>query len=101
MMKSYVVVLVVAPALSFIPAPLKADDDRVLAGVRRIFFLGDSIPYSGQYVEYSDGYLRTNRPSLRCEFLNLGLPSETVSGLSEPRYTETRSQPSLMNGLRN
>lgn len=57
-----------------------------LAGVRRVVFLGDSITYAGQYVEYLEAYLRMVQPSLRCEFLNLGLPSETVSGLSEPGH---------------
>ena len=66
---------------------LHADDDvRPLTGVRRIVFLGDSITYSGQYVEYIEAYLRTSQPTLHYEFLNLGLPSETVSGLSEPGH---------------
>jgi len=57
-----------------------------LDGVHRIVFLGDSITYSGGYVEDLEAYLRLSVPSLRCEFLNLGLPSETVSGLSEPGH---------------
>jgi lysophospholipase L1-like esterase len=84
--RSYLVMLVLAPALSFFPDPLNAADDRPLVGVHRVVFLGDSITYSGQYVEYIEAYLRTTQPSLRCEFLNLGLPSETVSGLSEPGH---------------
>jgi hypothetical protein len=35
-------------------------EDRPLAGIRRIVFLGDSITYSGQYVEYIEAYLRTS-----------------------------------------
>jgi lysophospholipase L1-like esterase len=65
-----------APAAA--PAPL--------AGVRRVIFLGDSITYSGQYVEFIEAYLRVHSPALRSEFLDLGLPSETVSGLSEPGH---------------
>jgi lysophospholipase L1-like esterase len=57
-----------------------------LEGVRRVVFLGDSITYSGQYIEYVEAYLRLKDPSLRTEFLDLGLPSETVSGLSEPGH---------------
>ncbi|ODT67193.1 lysophospholipase [bacterium SCN 62-11] len=57
-----------------------------LSGIRRIVFVGDSITYSGQYVEFLETYLRLKNPELRCEFLNLGLPSETVSGLSEPGH---------------
>ena len=82
----YLITLATAAALWFVPGPLNADDDRPLAGVHRIVFLGDSITYSGQYVEYIEAYLRTSQPALRCEFLNLGLPSETVSGLSEPGH---------------
>lgn len=57
-----------------------------LAGVRRVVFLGDSITYSGQWIEYVEAILRARDPAFRCEFLNLGLPSETVSGLSEPGH---------------
>jgi lysophospholipase L1-like esterase len=80
------IILLTAAVLLFVPGPTYADDDRLLAEVRRIVFLGDSITYSGQYVEYLEAYLRTSQPALRCEFLNLGLPSETVSGLSEPGH---------------
>jgi lysophospholipase L1-like esterase len=57
-----------------------------LAGISRVVFLGDSITYSGQYVEDLEAVLRVKFPALRCEFLNLGLPSETASGLSEPGH---------------
>jgi lysophospholipase L1-like esterase len=57
-----------------------------LPGVHRVVFLGDSITYSGQYVEFIEAFLRVSDPGLRCEFLDLGLPSETVSGLSEPGH---------------
>jgi lysophospholipase L1-like esterase len=63
-----------------------AADPMPLAGVRRVVFLGDSITYSGQYIEFLEAYLRVKDPTLRCEFLDLGLPSETVSGLSEPGH---------------
>jgi len=54
-----------------------------LKDIRRVVFLGDSITYSGQYVEFIEAYCLARFPELRTEFLNLGLPSETVSGLSE------------------
>ena len=68
------------------PTPATAADQPPLAGVRRVIFLGDSITYSGRYIEFVEAYLRIKDPSLRCEFLDLGLPSETVSGLSEPGH---------------
>ncbi|MEO8426168.1 MAG: GDSL-type esterase/lipase family protein [Verrucomicrobiota bacterium] len=64
-------------------AGAKAD---FLPGVRRVVFLGDSITYSGQYIEYLEAYTVSRFPERRIEFLNLGLPSETVSGLSEPGH---------------
>jgi lysophospholipase L1-like esterase len=57
-----------------------------LDGIRRIVFLGDSITYSGQYIDYLDAYLTTRFPDQRWELLDLGLSSETVSGLSEPGH---------------
>jgi len=54
-----------------------------LQGVKRVVFLGDSITYAGQYIEWIEAYHTTRFPGRPVEFLNLGLPSETVSGLSE------------------
>ncbi len=62
---------------------LKRSDSPLLPGARRVLFLGDSITYSGQYVETIDAYFATRYPSRSIDLLNLGLPSETVSGLSE------------------
>ncbi|WP_254053398.1 SGNH/GDSL hydrolase family protein [Singulisphaera sp. GP187] len=70
--------------LTLVPGVRGADSP--LEGVRRVVFLGDSITYSGQYLEYVESVLRARDPSLACEFLNLGLPSETVSGLTEPGH---------------
>jgi lysophospholipase L1-like esterase len=61
-----------------------------LVGVRRVVFLGDSITYAGQYIAYVEAVLRLREPELTCEFLNLGLPSETVSGLTEPGHASGR-----------
>jgi lysophospholipase L1-like esterase len=82
----YLVTLVLSVVLWFASDHVNADEGRPLAGVRRIVFVGDSITYSGQYVEFIEAYLRASQPTLRIEFLNLGLPSETVSGLSEPGH---------------
>lgn len=61
-------------------------DRNPLEGVHRVVFLGDSITYAGQYVEYVEAYLRLKFPEFRSEFIDLGLPSETVSGLTEPGH---------------
>ena len=67
-------------------APEAAHSFPALLGIHRVVFLGDSITYAGQYVEYIETFVRTANPHLQCEFLDLGLPSETVSGLSEPGH---------------
>jgi len=53
------------------------------ANVKRIVFVGNSITYVGYYVSCIDAYLRLQYPERDFEIINLGLPSETVSGLSE------------------
>ena len=57
--------------------------NELLPAARRVLFLGDSITHAGQYVETIEAYFATRFPNRAREFLNLGLPSETVSGLSE------------------
>jgi lysophospholipase L1-like esterase/pimeloyl-ACP methyl ester carboxylesterase len=74
---------------SLVPALPAADPPAVppiLKDVHRILFLGDSITYGGDYIDYVETYLLIRFPTRRWEVLNLGLPSETVSGLSEPGH---------------
>ncbi len=71
-------------------SPTTAADLPPLVGVRRVVFLGDSITYAGQYIAYTEAFLRLRHPEFVCEFLNLGLPSETVSGLTEPGHAGGR-----------
>ena len=52
----------------------------------KVLFLGDSITNSGQYISMIDAWYRTWHPADRPHFLNLGLPSETACGLSEPDH---------------
>ena len=53
---------------------------------KRILFLGDSITYSGGYIASLEAAIIAQYPDRTTEYLNLGLPSETVSGLSEPGH---------------
>ncbi len=50
---------------------------------RRIVALGDSITYGGGWVEWLETWMRLQNPGTTVEWINVGLPSETVSGLSE------------------
>ncbi|HVW60119.1 MAG TPA: SGNH/GDSL hydrolase family protein [Puia sp.] len=54
--------------------------------VHRIVFLGNSITYAGRYIVDIETYFITHYPGKHYEFINAGLPSETVSGLSEPGH---------------
>ena len=56
----------------------------------RILFLGDSNTYAGGFVVTLETYLRTRFPGAKWDLINLGLPSETVSGLSEADHPYPR-----------
>jgi len=57
-----------------------------MLATQRTLVLGDSITYGGKYVADIEAYLRLHFPEASPQWLNLGLPSETVSGLSEPGH---------------
>jgi lysophospholipase L1-like esterase len=54
--------------------------------VKRILFVGNSITWAGGYVNDVEAYLTIHYPNSNYEIINVGLPSETVSGLSEPGH---------------
>lgn len=73
----------VALLCTLLPAlPLRAADE-FLPGVQRLVFLGDSITHSGQYVDEFELFLFARFPQRKFEVIDVGLPSETISGLSE------------------
>jgi lysophospholipase L1-like esterase len=57
-----------------------------LPGVKRVVFLGDSITHAGQFMDDFELYLFARFPQRKFEVIDVGLPSETVSGLSEPGH---------------
>ena len=73
--------------VNFIIAHIQRRTRRVvwtcLRRAKRIVFLGDSITYAGQYVTYFDAWLLTQELKNPPIVIDGGLPSETVSGLSE------------------
>jgi lysophospholipase L1-like esterase len=71
-------------ALLFVPTALHAQP--FSATVKKVLFLGNSITYAGQYVVDIEAYCTMNYPGQKIEFINMGLPSETVAGLSEPGH---------------
>lgn len=53
---------------------------------KRILFIGDSITHAGQYVSHIEAQLRQQGVTPLPEMINIGLGSETCSGLSEPDH---------------
>lgn len=67
---------------------------------QRILFLGDSITYDGRYVAGFETWLLTRYPKRDFEVINVGLPSETVSGLTEEGHADGAfDRPFLMDRL--
>ncbi|MHA8054813.1 SGNH/GDSL hydrolase family protein [Aquirufa nivalisilvae] len=60
------------------------------ASVKRVLFLGNSITYAAGYVQAIEAYHKAHFPQQKIEFINVGLPSETVSGLSEEGHADGR-----------
>lgn len=57
-----------------------------LQSAERIVFLGDSITDAGHYISQVELQWRLRHDGKAPEMINLGLPSETCSGLSEPDH---------------
>ena len=55
---------------------------------QRILFLGNSITFNGKFIKDMEVYYTIHYPERQLEFINLGLPSETVSGLSEDGHAD-------------
>ena len=81
--------LLVVPGLHAQDQQTDVEGSGLLADAKRVVFLGDSITYSGQFVAMLELFVQ-DRTDHQIEFLNLGLPSETVSGLSEPGHAGGR-----------
>src|SRR5437667_12345012 len=79
-----VIAVLIPPMLAYADGPFLLKDGQ------RIVFLGDSNTYAGKFITYLDAYLCTRFPDQRFELINLGLPSETVSGLSEADHPYPR-----------
>ncbi|MGE8429280.1 MAG: SGNH/GDSL hydrolase family protein [Sphingobacterium sp.] len=69
---------------------------------QKILFLGNSITYVGQYVAMTESLFLSSHPKKKPQFINSGLPSETVSGLSEPNHADGKfPRPCLFDRLDN
>lgn len=62
----------------------------LIRNAKRILFLGDSITYAGGYIASFDTWLETMELEAPPVVIDAGLPSETVSGLSEEGHAGGR-----------
>ncbi len=63
-----------------------ADESFFLKDGETVAFFGDSITQAGGYIVGIDAWIRANRPEAGINLINLGLGSETVTGLTEPDH---------------
>ena len=69
---------------------------RGIGQAKRVLVVGDSITYDGHYVEYVQEALLLGQPKIEVTLLDVALPSETVSGLSEAGHAGGKfSRPDL------
>ena len=78
-----VITLTAAIFSSGVRAGLSAD---AAPSAPRVAILGDSITYAGRWATLVESALRATPEFADAEIVNFGLPSETVSGLSEPGH---------------
>lgn len=69
--------------------PTLAADDVVPDG-SRVLFLGDSNTFDGRFIALLEVHAKAHFPERKIAWINLGLPSETVTGLSEPDHPYPR-----------
>ncbi len=70
----------------FISINLFAQPYKIGSETKKILFLGNSITQQGDYISFIETYYTLKYPDHNLEFINVGLASETVSGLSEPNH---------------
>lgn len=90
MLRSPLLWLLSCAFLLMLAAPARADRGFPFKDGERVVLLGDSITYAGGYAQYLEAFLASRFPERRIEVINLGLASETVTGLSEPDHPYPR-----------
>lgn len=76
--------------LCLLCAPFLRAEPLLPVNAKRILILGDSITYKGGYVAGLETWFLLHEPVPGRVWLNLGLPSENVSGVSEPGHAGGR-----------
>lgn len=65
---------------------LNAQPYQISDKAKKVLFLGNSITYGGAYITFIETYLSLKYRDTSIDFINVGLSSETVSGLSEQNH---------------
>ncbi|HTE11450.1 MAG TPA: SGNH/GDSL hydrolase family protein [Chitinophagaceae bacterium] len=84
MKKYFIFIALCFPAPAFVMGQLSD------TSVHTVLFLGNSITYAGNYVIDIEACYTLWHTQQKIDFINLGLPSETVSGLSEDGHAGGR-----------
>lgn len=79
-------VLSIGSVFAIVSGLLAQERPDYLHSGQRIVFLGDSVTAAGDYVAVIDARLRASFGDDIPELINLGLPSENCTGLSEPEH---------------
>lgn len=88
-LRTVITVLCLVAASSSVWADQTEWGPALVAG-QRVMVLGDSITQDGRYLSYVEYYLQKQSPKLDFDFINIGLASETASGLSEEGHPGPR-----------
>ncbi len=83
------VILVFCSALSLSNAAHAGGDVVSLEG-KRVLWVGDSITHQGAYVSFAEYFLEMALPESTFDIIEVGRPSETLSGLSEKTHPGPR-----------
>lgn len=67
-----------------------AEREPFIRSGQRIVFLGDSNTHAGHFITFLETWLRQHYPEGQWTLINLGMPGETASGLSEPDHPYPR-----------
>ena len=79
-------ILAFSLAVCLLSSAADAKSPELLSSRKKILFLGDSITAAGHYIAFLEAQVRLDDPKSVPQLINLGLPSETCSGLSEPDH---------------
>lgn len=80
---SLLLLVIVGNVAALRSSAAEANPRELVTSAKRIVFLGDSITHAGDYVAAFDAWLAAQKLEHPPIVIDVGLPSETVSGLSE------------------